>query len=264
MAEKGTGRLIYAFEVQKSTLVQPGNLRLTSSPSGNATEALNTVIYGLDLTRGDEVIRALQDYPNIIQACRQRAQREGIVYRQSNFKFPIEDDEQIVRTHKQAITPGTKLIHVTHIINWVGQIMPVQKLCQMAHKHGVEVLIDGTHLFGLLDFKIPDLGCDYSGTSLHKFLSAPVGTRMLWIKKEKIPSATAWYQLIDIPEPSIFLRCLRSQYRRYDTRTGGRQADGYVQNKHVAYHPGDYKLRSRNAPRLYHAGRSGQISEITE
>ncbi|MBC7572417.1 MAG: aminotransferase class V-fold PLP-dependent enzyme [Spirosoma sp.] len=153
----------------------------------NATEALNTVIYGLDLTRGDEVIGALQDYPNIIQAYRQRAQREGIVYNQLNFKFPIEDDEQIVREYEKAITPKTKLIHVTHVINWVGQIMPVQKICQMARKRGVEVLVDGAHSFGLLDFKIPDLGCDYFGTSLHKFLSAPVGTGMLWIKKEKIP-----------------------------------------------------------------------------
>jgi len=153
----------------------------------NATEALNTVIYGLDLMRGDEVIGALQDYPNIIQAYRQRAQREGIVYNQLNFKFPIEDDEQIVREYEKAITPKTKLIHVTHVINWVGQIMPVQKICQMARKRGVEVLVDGAHSFGLLDFKIPDLGCDYFGTSLHKFLSAPVGTGMLWIKKEKIP-----------------------------------------------------------------------------
>ena len=152
----------------------------------NATEALNTVIYGLDLAKGDEVIGTLQDYPNIIQAYRQRALREGILYKQLSFKFPIEDDEQIVREYEKAITPKTKLIHVTHVINWVGQIMPVQKICQMAHKHGIEVLVDGAHSFGLLDFKIPELGCDYFGTSLHKFLSAPVGTGMLWIKKEKI------------------------------------------------------------------------------
>ena len=154
----------------------------------NATEALNTVIYGIDLAKGDEVIGALQDYPNIIQAYRQRAQREGIVYRQLNFKFPIEDDEAIVRAYEQAITPKTKLIHVTHVVNWVGQIMPVQKICQMAQKRGIEVIVDGAHSFGLLDFKIPDLGCTYFGTSLHKFLSAPVGTGMLWIKKEKIAS----------------------------------------------------------------------------
>lgn len=152
----------------------------------NATEALNTVIYGLDLKAGDEVIGAKQDYPNMIEAYRQRAAREGIVYTQLNFDFPIEDDASIVRAYEQAITPRTKLIHVTHMINWIGQIMPVAKISDMAHSHGIEVISDCAHSFGLLDFKIPDLHCDYMGTSLHKFLSAPIGSGMLWISREKI------------------------------------------------------------------------------
>jgi len=152
----------------------------------NSTDALNTVIYGLNLKAGDEVIGAKQDYPNMIQAWRQRAMREGIVYKQLSFDFPIEDDEQIVRAYEQAITPRTKIIHVTHMINWVGQIMPVAKISDMAHSHGIEVISDCAHSFGLMDFKIPDLNCDYMGTSLHKFLSAPIGTGMLWIKRENI------------------------------------------------------------------------------
>lgn len=152
----------------------------------NATEALNTVIFGLDLKAGDEVIGTKQDYPNMMNAWRQRAEREGIVYTQLSFKFPIENDEEIVSAYEQAITPKTKLLHVTHVINWIGQIMPVKKITAMAKKHGVEVIVDGAHSFGLLDFKIPELGCDYFGTSLHKFLSAPIGSGMLWIKKEKI------------------------------------------------------------------------------
>ena len=152
----------------------------------NATEALNTVIFGLDLKAGDEVIGTMQDYPNMINAWKQRREREGIVYTQLNFKFPIENDEEIVSAYEKAITPKTKLLHVTHIINWIGQIMPVRKICDMAKRHGLEVIVDGAHSFGLLDFKIPELGCDYFGTSLHKFLSAPIGSGMLWIKKEKI------------------------------------------------------------------------------
>lgn len=152
----------------------------------NTTEALNTVIYGLDLKAGDEVIGTRQDYPNMIQAYKQRALREGIVYNQLSFDFPVENDAAIVDAFEKAITPKTKLIHVTHIINWVGQIMPVKKICAMAKKHNIEVIVDGAHSFGLLDFKIPELGCDYFGTSLHKFLSAPIGSGMLWIKKEKI------------------------------------------------------------------------------
>jgi selenocysteine lyase/cysteine desulfurase len=152
----------------------------------NATEALNTIIYGLNLKSGDEVIGTKQDYPNMIQAYKQRAMREGIVYKQLSFDFPIENDEQIVKAYADAITPKTKIIHVTHMINWVGQIMPVKKISDMAHVKGIEVVCDGAHSFGLMDFKVPDLGCDYFGTSLHKFLSAPIGSGMLWIKKEHI------------------------------------------------------------------------------
>jgi len=152
----------------------------------NATESLNTVIFGLGLKAGDEVIGTKQDYPNMINAWKQRAEREGIVYKQINFDFPIENDETIVDAYEKAITPKTKILHVTHIVNWIGQVLPVKKISDMAHRHGLEVICDGAHSFGLLDYTIPGLGCDYFGTSLHKFLSAPIGSGMLWIKKDKI------------------------------------------------------------------------------
>jgi len=152
----------------------------------NATEALNTVIFGLNLKAGDEVIGTKQDYPNMINAWKQRASREGIVYTQLSFQYPIENDEEIVNAFEKAITAKTKVFHITHMVNWVGQIMPVKKLCALAKKHGIETIVDGAHSFGLMDFKIPELGCDYFGTSLHKFLSAPIGSGMLWIRKDKI------------------------------------------------------------------------------
>lgn len=152
----------------------------------NATEALNTVIFGLPMEKGDEVIGMIYDYPNMMNAWKQRQLRDGIVYKQLSFDFPIENDDQIVKAYEDAITPRTKLIHVTHIVNWIGQIMPVKKISQMAHKRGIEVIVDGAHSFALLDYKIPDLECDYFGTSLHKFLSAPVGSGMMWVKKDKI------------------------------------------------------------------------------
>jgi selenocysteine lyase/cysteine desulfurase len=161
---------------------QPGEVAINR----NSTEALNTVIYGLPLKSGDEVIGTRQDYPNMIQAYRQRAERDGIVYKQISFDFPIEDDAQIVRAFEEAVTPRTRLIHVTHMINWVGQTMPVAKIADMAHARGIEVIADCAHSFGLMDFKIPDLHCDYFGASLHKFLSAPIGTGMLWVKSDKI------------------------------------------------------------------------------
>jgi selenocysteine lyase/cysteine desulfurase len=152
----------------------------------NSTEALNTVIFGLPLKAGDEVIGTKQDYPNMIQAYRQRAERDGIVYKLISFDFPIEDDAAIVKAYEAAITPKTRIIHVTHMVNWVGQTMPVAKIADMAHAHNIEVIADGAHSFGLLDFKVPDLHCDYFGTSLHKFLSAPIGTGMMYVKADKI------------------------------------------------------------------------------
>ena len=152
----------------------------------NSTEALNTVIFGLDLKAGDEVIGTKQDYPNMINAWRQRVQREGIIYTQISFDFPIEDDNEIVSAFEKAITPKTKVLHITHVINWMGQILPVKKLCDMARGRGLKTIVDGAHSFGLIDFRIPDLGCDYFGASLHKFLSAPIGSGMLWIRKDNI------------------------------------------------------------------------------
>ena len=152
----------------------------------NATEALNTVIFGLRLKAGDEVVGSKQDYPNMMSAYRQRAERDGIIYKQISFDFPIEDNDAIVKAYEQAITPQTKLVHVTHMVNWVGQLMPVRQIADMAHARGIEVIVDGAHSFGLLDFKIPDLDCDYFGTSLHKFLSAPIGSGMMWVKGDKI------------------------------------------------------------------------------
>jgi selenocysteine lyase/cysteine desulfurase len=152
----------------------------------NATEALNTIIYGLPLKAGDEVVACKYDYPNMMNAYRQRAERDGIIYKQIDFNFPIEDNDAIVKAYEQAMTSRTKLVHVTHMVNWVGQLMPAQQIADMAHAHGAEVIVDGAHSFGLMDFKIPDLHCDYFGTSLHKFLSAPIGSGMMYVKKDKI------------------------------------------------------------------------------
>jgi selenocysteine lyase/cysteine desulfurase len=152
----------------------------------NTTEALNTIIYGLPLKAGDEVVGCKYDYGHMMQAYRQRQERDGIVYKQVSFDFPVEDVDAIVKTYERAMTSKTKVVHITHVMNSIGQIMPVRQIADMAHAHGAEVIVDGAHSFGLLDFKIPDLNCDYFGTSLHKFLSAPIGTGMMWVKRDKI------------------------------------------------------------------------------
>lgn len=153
----------------------------------NTTEALNTIIFGLNLKAGDEVILSRFDYPNMINAWLQREKRDGIRIVWVDLNLPSGDEEYLVNAYVSKMTDKTRLVHVTHVVNWTGQIMPVRKIADQAHARGAEVLVDGAHSFAVLDYKIPDLHCDYWGTSLHKFLCAPIGTGMMWIKKEKIP-----------------------------------------------------------------------------
>jgi selenocysteine lyase/cysteine desulfurase len=152
----------------------------------NASEALETVIFGLRLNRGDEVVLTKQDYPNVINAWKQRALREGIVLKFISFDFPIENKQEITQKFADAFTSKTKVVNITHMINWVGQILPVNEIATEARKRNIEVIVDGAHTFAHLDFKISDLDCDYFGTSLHKWLCAPFGSGMLYVKKDKI------------------------------------------------------------------------------
>ena len=152
----------------------------------NSTEALNTVILGMNLKAGDEVLVCKQDYPHMLTAWKQREKRDGIKLNQLNLNLPLENESQIVKLYEEAFTPNTKVVMLTHMINWTGQIMPIRAIARAAHKRGIEVICDSAHTFAHIDFKIPDLECDYWGTSLHKWLCAPFGTGMLYIKKEKI------------------------------------------------------------------------------
>ena len=157
----------------------------------NSTEGLNTVIFGLNLKAGDEIVLTKQDYPNMINAWRQREKRDGVKLVWVDLPLPIEKDDEIVKYYTNAFTSKTKVVMVTHLINWTGQIMPVRKIADAAHKLGIEVIADGAHTFAHFDFKIPDLGCDYFASSLHKWMSAPFGSGVLYIKKEKIKDVWA-------------------------------------------------------------------------
>jgi selenocysteine lyase/cysteine desulfurase len=161
----------------------------------NSTEALNTIIFGLNLKAGDEVVVAKQDYPSMLNAWKQREKRDGIKLNWVNLKLPLDNEDEIVSIYENAFTPKTKVVMLMHMINWTGQVMPVRAIARAAHKRGIEVLVDGAHTFAHLDFKIPDLECDYFGTSLHKWLCAPFGTGLMYMKKEKIKNV--WPLLSD-------------------------------------------------------------------
>ena len=151
----------------------------------NASEANETMIFGIDLKRGDEVIVTNQNYGRMITSWQQRERREGIVLKQISFKVPPPSDEYIVEQFRKAITPRTKVIEVTHITNLTGQIMPVRDIVRMARPLGIEVFVDGAHAFNHFPFKRDDLECDYYGTSLHKWTLAPIGTGFLYVRKDK-------------------------------------------------------------------------------
>jgi selenocysteine lyase/cysteine desulfurase len=164
----------------------------------NASEALENVIFGLPLQRGDEVVLSKKDYPNMMNAWKQRELRDGIKLVWVNPELPSEDDNYMVSTYTRAFTAKTKVVHLTHVLNWNGQILPVRKIADAAHQKGIEVVIDGAHSFAHFQFTVPDLGGDYFGTSLHKWLSAGIGTGLLYVKKEKIKNI---YPLFAAPEP---------------------------------------------------------------
>ncbi len=157
----------------------------------NASESLEILLMGLDLKSGDEILTTTQDYPRMLTTLRQRELREGL--KLNLIKIPVapEDINDISAAYERAITPRTKLILISHQINITGQITPVKRVCEMARARGIETIVDGAHSFAQFDFKRDDLGCDYYGTSLHKWLYAPKGTGLLYVKKDKIPKVWA-------------------------------------------------------------------------
>ena len=152
----------------------------------NASVGLEICQFGLDLEPGDEVLTTNQDYPRMLTTFRQRERREGIVLREISIPVPAEDPSEIVRRFEAAITPRTRLILMCHVINLTGQILPVREVVAMARRHGIPVIVDGAHALAHFDFRLSDLDCDYYATSLHKWLFAPHGTGLLYVRRDEI------------------------------------------------------------------------------
>ncbi|MDE2804668.1 MAG: aminotransferase class V-fold PLP-dependent enzyme [Gemmatimonadota bacterium] len=156
----------------------------------NASEGLQTCQFGYDLEPGDEVLTTTQDYGRMLTTFRQRERREGIVMRQIKVPVPAEDPAEVVSRFEEGITPRTRLILMCHMINLTGQILPVREIVAMARKHDVPVIVDGAHAMAHFPFKLRDLECDNYSTSLHKWLFAPHGTGLLYVRRDEI--ANIW------------------------------------------------------------------------
>ena len=151
-----------------------------------ASESLEILLNGLDFKSGDQILSTTQDYPRMLTTLRQRERREGLVLKLVQIPVPPKNLNEITAAFEKGITPRTKLILISHQINLTGQITPVKAVCDMARAKGIETIVDGAHSFAQFDFQQKDLGCDYFGTSLHKWLYAPKGTGLLYVKRDKI------------------------------------------------------------------------------
>ena len=151
-----------------------------------ASESLEILLMGMDFKSGDEILTTTQDYPRMLTTLRQREKREGLVLKLVKIPIPPKDLNEITAAFEKGITERTRLILMAHQVNITGQITPVKAVCEMARAKGIETIVDGAHSFAQFDFKQKDLGCDYFGTSLHKWLYAPKGTGLLYVKRDKI------------------------------------------------------------------------------
>ncbi|MEZ4809487.1 MAG: aminotransferase class V-fold PLP-dependent enzyme [Allomuricauda sp.] len=153
----------------------------------NTTESLDMVIGGFPWEKGDEAVFAVQDYGAMQIHFEQMQKRYGIVCKKVSLPNHPKSDEEIVQLYESQITPQTKLLMVCHMVNITGQILPIRKICDMAHSHGVEVMVDGAHCVAHINVDMAELDCDYYGSSLHKWLSTPLGAGMLYVAEKHIP-----------------------------------------------------------------------------
>jgi selenocysteine lyase/cysteine desulfurase len=172
----------------------------------NTTESLDTVIAGYDWKPGDEAVMAVQDYGAMLDQFVLQAKRYGMINRIVSLPNDPKSDDELVQLYANAITPKTRLLLVSHLVNITGQLMPVRKIADMAHAKGVAVAADGAHAFAHVDYKIPDLGVDYYAASLHKWLGVPLGAGLLYVKRDRI--ADLWPMFGDMSFPATDIRKL--------------------------------------------------------
>jgi selenocysteine lyase/cysteine desulfurase len=172
----------------------------------NTTESLDTVILGLDWKRDDEAIMAAQDYGAMLDMFALQAKRHGIVNRIVSLPINPASDDELVQLYARAITPKARLLMVSHMVNITGQLLPVRAIVDMAHARGVQVMVDGAHTFAQLNFRIPDLACDYFGASLHKWLGTPLGAGILYVRADRI--AGLWPVFADLSMADTDIRKL--------------------------------------------------------
>lgn len=166
----------------------------------NATEALNNAIFGIPLNAHDEVVACRQDYIKCVSSWKQRELREHIKINWVELNG-TENNDEIIQKYIAAFTPATKVLHLTHVINWNGQVLPIEAIAYEAKKRDIVIVLDAAHSFAVVETDVRKIDCDYMGVALHKWLSGPIASGMLYIKKDRIahtyPLASALEPLAD-------------------------------------------------------------------
>lgn len=180
----------------------------------NTTEALNILIMGFPWKKGDEVVIGNQDYGSMVEAFRQVEKRYGVKVREAAVPLRPTNDEEIIRAYLSLCNKKTKLLHLTHLINLTGQVIPVAAIAEAARKKcpGILVASDSAHAVAHINFQIPDLKVDFAAASLHKWLCNPLGVGFLWMKKELI--STLWPLMGDTGLPVTDIRRFEHQGTR--------------------------------------------------
>jgi isopenicillin-N epimerase len=185
-------RLAEQYQRVTKPIVRPEVADLLGVPDGqvallrNATEGLGTVLLGYPLVAGDEVVASAQDYWHMLDMLDERATREGIVLRPALLPIPAPSEDAIVQAYAAAMSNRTRMVLVTHVSNRTGQVFPVRRIAELAHQRGAVVVVDAAQTLGLLEHQVLDLDCDFYAASLHKWLMAPLGTGVLWMRPEHV------------------------------------------------------------------------------
>ncbi len=152
----------------------------------NASEGLLTCLHGLPAKAGDEILTTTLDYPRMITGLKQRERREGVRLVQVDAPYKPSDSQELVQAFEKGITSKTRLILVSHVTFTNGQIFPVREIVELGRRNSIPVVVDGAHAFAQFPYTHQELGCEYYGTSLHKWLMAPMGTGFLYVSQPKI------------------------------------------------------------------------------
>ena len=160
----------------------PDEVALTS----NTTEGLNLVINGLDLKEGDEVLMSNFEHPGHLGPWKLKEKRTGVKLKQVNLGVTPKDADEIVGAFAAAITPKTRVISISHTVFITGLITPLKELSRLAHDKGLLILADSAHGIGMLDLDMKALGIDFFASSPYKWLGAPTGVGLLYVRKEAL------------------------------------------------------------------------------